>query len=158
MRMHEQVVWKGGPSVPMAIWFLVFLAVVGGVIYVWMGPGAPLYVPFIPIFLGLMNLLMMQTTEYELTTERLITQKGIFSKTIDELELYRIRDFQIKQPFYLRIYGLSNVVLLTLDQSTPVLELYAVPNARSLSDTIRRLVEERRDAKGVRAVDFGRPM
>jgi uncharacterized membrane protein YdbT with pleckstrin-like domain len=153
--MNEHTVWSSGPSQMMALELLLFLCGVGGACYFLLDSVVPPVVSYVFPAIGLINLLVIQSMRYELTNERLITQSGIFSKTIDELELYRVRDFQIKQPFYLRLHGLANIVLLTLDQSTPILVIYAVPNARSLLNTIRALVETRRDAKGVRAVDFG---
>lgn len=68
---------------------------------------------------------------YELTTERLKTRSGIFSKTTHELELYRVKDIMFEQPFFLRLFGLGNVVLMTTDASTPTLTLRAIPDAEN---------------------------
>ncbi len=38
----------------------------------------------------------------------------------NELELYRVKDIVLNEPFLLRLVGLSNIVLVTSDRSTPV--------------------------------------
>jgi uncharacterized membrane protein YdbT with pleckstrin-like domain len=88
--------------------------------------------------------------QYELTTERLKTRSGIFSKTTHELELYRVKDILFEQPFFLRLFGLGHVVLMTTDASTPTLTLRAIPDADSWREKLRRCTEERREQKRTR--------
>lgn len=90
---------------------------------------------------------------YELTTQRLKTQKGVFSKTTHELELYRVKDIMLQQPFFLRLFGLGNVVLMTSDVSTPELILRAIADAATFRDRLRQCVEERRDQKKMRVTE-----
>lgn len=87
---------------------------------------------------------------YELTTERLKTQTGVFSKITHELELYCVRDMLFEQPFFLRLFGLGNVVLMTTDPSTPTLTLKAIPDAENWREQLRRHAEDRRTQKGMR--------
>ena len=46
-----------------------------------------------------------------LTSERLLTSRGFLSRTTDSLELYRVKDMRIVQPFRLRLFGLENIEL-----------------------------------------------
>ena len=95
----------------------------------------------------------MKSTTYRLTTERLITERGIFSKTTDTLELYRVRDMQVTQPFTQRLFGLHTIHLLTSDTSTPSVVLDSIPTSLGLPDLFRTQVEETRMRKRVRTVD-----
>ena len=52
-------------------------------------------------------------TKYELSIERLKIKKGILSQNIEETELYRVKDYSIFKPFFLRIFGLGHLVLTT---------------------------------------------
>jgi uncharacterized membrane protein YdbT with pleckstrin-like domain len=79
---------------------------------------------------------------------------GVFSKTTSELELYRVKDTQFEQPFFLRLFGLGNVLLISTDATTPIVKIEAIANAHELRENIRRFVEERRDAKRVRNVEM----
>lgn len=107
----------------------------------------------IPIPWAIAAWLRVKTTTYRLTNERLITERGIFSKTTDTLELYRVRDLQITAPFFQRLMGLQTVHLLTADTSTPCLILDYMPVAAGLPDKLRVQVEEMRMRKRVRTLD-----
>ncbi len=78
---------------------------------------------------------------------------GVFSRITEQCELYRIKDITVGEPFLLRLVGLSNIKLITSDKGQPEQVLLAVKNGRGLSDIIRRLVEHRRDVKGVTEID-----
>jgi len=98
--------------------------------------------------------LVIKNTKYELTNERLITRYGVLNKTMDELELYRVKDYKLDRPFFLRMFSLGNIILSTSDKSHPVVIIRAIPNAEELREKIRLCVEDRRDKKHVREVDF----
>ncbi|MBX9705992.1 MAG: PH domain-containing protein [Gammaproteobacteria bacterium] len=88
--------------------------------------------------------------KYTLTSERLQTHTGVFSKQTNDLELYRVIDTRLEEPFLLRLFGLGNIVLITADSSSPALSIIAIKDASKLRNNIRNLVESRRDAKKVR--------
>lgn len=98
--------------------------------------------------------LVVKNTKYELTTQRLKTHTGVLSKNTEEMELYRVKDLKLEQPWYLRLFGLSNVALISSDTTTPATTIRAVPDAQGLREKIRALVEERRDQKRVRLTEF----
>ena len=91
---------------------------------------------------------------YEVTTQRIIEHKGVFSKTTEELELYRVKDMKHEQPFWFRLVGLSTLVIYTTDKSDTVLNIQGIPNGKELKEALRLAIEERRDKKRVREIDF----
>ncbi|MEA3207529.1 MAG: hypothetical protein QOE70_586 [Chthoniobacter sp.] len=107
----------------------------------------------LPIPWAIYRWLAVKTTTFRLTTERLITERGILNKTIDTLELYRVRDLQVTQPFFQRLFGLQTIHLLTADTSTPSVVIDHVPNSLGLADKFRAQVEESRMRKRVRTLD-----
>ncbi len=107
----------------------------------------------VPIFIALWKYLIVKCRQYELTTERLRVSDGIFSRRIDELELYRVKDVSIEQPFFLRIFRLENIFMTTSDPSTPKLLLDYIPQKIQLGNKLRKQVDIRRDVKGVRELD-----
>ena len=107
----------------------------------------------LPVWKLISNYLVIHYTNYQLTTERLITSTGIMSRSHDELELYRIKDYQVEEPFFQRLFSLGTIVLETSDKSHPILSLLAVKNPRGLRDVIRERVEILRTSKGVREID-----
>ncbi len=61
---------------------------------------------------------------------RIETETGIFSKKVDSVELYRVKDVELKQNFLERMLGIGTVMVLSTDTTTPQLELYQIPLAR----------------------------
>lgn len=98
--------------------------------------------------------LTLRCTRYEVTSERVFYSQGVLSRRTDCLELYRVRDIRIEEPFLLRILGLGNVVMDTSDRTTPVFVFRAIPAPAQLADVLRENVEVCRRTKGVREVDF----
>ncbi len=107
----------------------------------------------LPIPWAIWRYLETKNHVYRLTTERLVIETGVFGKNTDTLELYRVRDLQVTQPFILRIFGLQNIRLLTSDTSTPEELIDYVPAALNLPDLFRKQIEVARDRKRVRDVD-----
>tara|TARA_A100001391_G_scaffold69_3_gene148 strand:- start:7599 stop:8027 length:429 start_codon:yes stop_codon:yes gene_type:complete len=107
----------------------------------------------IPLFIALWRWLEVKYTKYELTTQRLRTRYGVLNRKTNELELYRVRDYQFEEPFFLRLFSLGNVILRTSDRSSPVVVIRAIENGEELREKLRQYVEECRTAKGVREFD-----
>jgi len=135
----ETTVWKGTPSqvLNLPVFILCFL-------FFWL---------VIPIFIAFWKWLVIRTTEYELTTERLKHRYGVFNKEMDDLELYRVRDYKLEQPFWLRIFGLGTITMQTSDRSHPVIRIPAIRDGDQLREQIRTAVEACRKSKGVRELD-----
>jgi uncharacterized membrane protein YdbT with pleckstrin-like domain len=93
---------------------------------------------------------------FQITTERVHVITGIFSRRIDDLELYRVKDITVLEPLGLRMLGRASIVLNTSDRSTPTVVIQAVPEAEKLRDLIRTHVEACRQRKGVHEVDYDR--
>ena len=124
--------------------------------------GASLYFKSFPILLALpvplcyaaFRFLLISSRQYRLTSERLLITEGIFSKATDTLELYRVKDLRMVQPFLFRFFGLENVELLTSDKTDGDVVLDAVPKSAGLGDLCRNYVEACRKSKGTREVEL----
>ena len=102
-------------------------------------------------------LVMVKATQYEVTTQRIRTRRGIFTKRLDELELYRANDTSLIEPLSLSLFGLGTIEIRTVDSTTPTVFLEAVHGARKLREELRLAIEECRDRKGVRVTEFENP-
>jgi uncharacterized membrane protein YdbT with pleckstrin-like domain len=164
--MPESTVWRGTSSQ----WqnfgrylFAIVIAVIVIGIFLAARSLAPIEVrnfsPFIlvllvvPIFMAGTAYLQTKSRIYELTTERIKTTEGIFSRVTDTLELYRVKDLETRQPFFSRLVGIENVQINTSDASSPVVWVAAIPSNVGLPDKIRNQVEAIRAQKGVREID-----
>lgn len=61
------------------------------------------------------------TLRYRLTTERLFVDKGLFSRTRDEIELIRVDDVRVKQGIMDRLFKVGQVTVISTD---PTLRSY----------------------------------
>lgn len=138
--MKETTIWKGSPS--QIINFKIFI-LCG--LFFWL---------VVPIIFAIVRWLRVKCNTFEITTERIRISEGVFSKKTEEVELYRVKDATIVEPFGLRLFSLGNIVLTTSDKSHPTVVIPAVPNVRSLREEMRTHIERLRQAKGVREVDF----
>ena len=93
-------------------------------------------------------------TKYELNSERLKIKKGILSQNIEETELYRVKDYSIFKPFFLRLFGLGHLVLTTSDKNNKHVRLLAIKDVEKIKDIIREHVEKSRKRTGTKEVDF----
>jgi uncharacterized membrane protein YdbT with pleckstrin-like domain len=156
--MPEQPVWTGSPSqVKNALpFFFAGLAALGILFLsfvVWIWPPGIGFVG-VPVIYALCRWLAVGAQEFRLTSERLLTTRGFLSRTTDSLELYRVKDMRIVQPFRLRLFGLENIELMTSDETSPVVVIDHIPARLGLADKIRSQVEACRVAKGAREVEL----
>jgi len=155
--MAEDTLWTGRSSQWTNAGVYLLALIVGAAIV-----AASLIFPFGPLLLVLLVLplgwafwrwLTLRSRVYNLTSERLLIESGVFNKTTETLELYRVRDLQVEEPFTLRLIGLQNIRLITTDSSTPQLLLPALPANAALRDKFRQHIEECRVRKRVREID-----
>lgn len=93
-------------------------------------------------------------TKYRITTQRIVIDSGIFSKKLEQLDLYRVNDFQVERPFMQRIMGTGNIRMQTTDRSNPEVALDAIKvDVVELYEKLRVAVEASKQARGVRVVD-----
>lgn len=87
--------------------------------------------------------LYIRNCEYLVTAEIIRITRGIFFKRIDQVELFRVKDYIVTQPFILRLLGLMNVTLKSKDIENPIIWLRGIP-VSDLIDTMRERVNESR--------------
>lgn len=85
------------------------------------------------------QLLVLKTSSYAFSNQRLEYTRGILSRRRDQIELVRIRDITTNRSLTERLLGLGTVVLDTVDRSHPILKIPAQPNAYQLADWIHQL-------------------
>jgi uncharacterized membrane protein YdbT with pleckstrin-like domain len=161
---QETLVWRGTPSqwTNFGTYFFCLLLAAGVV-------AAYLYVPALeknrlvllglalPLLWALGRWIGTRCHRYEITSERVKITTGLLSRRTNELELYRVRDYSVLEPFWLRMLGCGDVVLVTADRTTPQIVLHAVPRAATLKDQIRTHTERMRQKRGVRDLEIDPP-
>jgi len=77
------------------------------------------------------------STTYQITNQRIRIERGIFSKTQVNVELFRIDDYDVHKPLGMRLVGHSVLHLRSSDPSQQSVTIYGVPNLEQLADTLR---------------------
>lgn len=86
---------------------------------------------------------------FEITTQRVRIERGLFSKLKDNVELFGIEHFDIHKPFGMRLVGHCQLHLRSADESAPSLILYGIPGLEAMGDTLRECSLRERKRRGV---------
>ena len=151
----ETCLWKGHTSQWVHIWFYFFCVLLAatalGFIPFTMGFSAVGLI--VPLMMWIIRWWMTKSTTFELTTQRLKIASGIMNRKLDELELFRVKDYTLDQPLALRLVGLGNLTLITSDATSPTVAIRAIANVDDVREKLRTAVQSERDRKRVREMD-----
>lgn len=161
--INKNLVWKGKPSQVIYLHIhLLNLIIVFALTY--FSKQITEFMPFVkPLYLFVLILLILlrsaylivkiSCTHYTVFTNKIGFKRGIFNLKYDETEMYRIKDYTLFTPFFLRIFSLSNLKMVSSDRLFPVIELNAIPNGFWLFQEIQKNVEIIRKKTGTREFD-----
>ncbi len=93
-------------------------------------------------------------TKYMLTEDRLFVEKGLLTSTLDEENLYRVRDVSVTRTLGQRIFGLGTVKVFSTDASNGETVLQSIKNPIEVKEEIVRLVEAARKKHNIRASEM----
>lgn len=90
------------------------------------------------------------------TDERLIVRRGILFKSVDEIELYRVKDCRIDFTLINQWADIGTITVSSSDETTRGgdLVLRHVESARARREELRRLVDTARQKRSVREIDM----
>lgn len=111
------------------------------------------------ILLGLLALIMpivwARTIRYRITNFRIDYERGLFSKSIDTMELWHVDDIKFHQSFVERLLGVGTITIMSDDQTTPSLPLRGLPNPRKIFDALKNRIIAIKRSRGVIKMDGG---
>jgi len=121
---------------------------------VWIGVGDVL-LSILTLGLGALYLwIRSHGAHYKVTTRRVIVERGLLSKRLEQIDNYRIKDYVVERPFGQRLLGTGNLLLHTMDQTTPSLRLLGLrTDVIALYERLRAAAEAERLRRGVRLLD-----
>lgn len=109
----------GWPETSAAVWAIAGVAAISGV---WV--------------LGKVLLLILGQ-RYRLTSQRLFLERGILSRTVDQLELIRVDDVRIHKTMIDRLFGLGSVAIVSTDATDRNIVLTGIAGADQVAEGIR---------------------
>lgn len=133
--VQEDLIWEGRPT---------WRAWAGRWIAGWV---------LLPILVGIVLLvsvwLRTRSVRWKLTSRRIEMETGFFSKKVDTLELWRVRDVEFRQSIIDRMVGVSCLTITAHDGRTPVLEIRGAPGDRAIYDRLMSALMLARQQRGV---------
>jgi uncharacterized membrane protein YdbT with pleckstrin-like domain len=93
---------------------------------------------------------------YSVVEDRLIVRRGIFMKSIDEVELYRVKDIRLDFSLVNQWAGIGTLCIGSSDETTrggPMV-IRHVEDAERRREALRDLVEAARQKRRVREIDM----
>ena len=93
---------------------------------------------------------------FEVTGDRLIIRRGIISKSIDEVELYRVKDIRLDFSLLNQWANIGTITIVSSDETTrrAPLVIPFVENAQGRREQLRVLVDQARQRRRVREIDM----
>ena len=143
----------------LAGWGTIVLAIAG----ILLTAVAPMEWRYWPLALTAAALLLIlwkwvenMAARYDLCQDRLIVREGIFIKSLDEVELYRVKDIRLDFSMINQMAGIGTITVTASDETTrgAPLVLRHVERAAERREEMRRLVETARQKRRVREIDM----
>ena len=97
-------------------------------------------------------------TKYSLVSSpewtKIFVKSGLLFTTEEEINLYRIYDISVSSSLGEKLFGVGTITLYSKDESTPVLQLLHIKNARNVRNMLANKIEEEKMKRGFRVAEF----
>lgn len=150
----EETLWQGTPSITLLLGHFAGIVVVliavplltiffastmgdraaGMKAFGWWATAIIIFVQLIALTVALISL---RSTKYRVTNQRVLVEQGVFTKTVDEIDLRYVDDSTFTQSFFDRILGIGSVTLMSSDTNTPKYVLRSIKDPRGVREMIR---------------------
>jgi hypothetical protein len=159
--LERKMLYEGSPSwkayLGHYLLAVFFAALVIAILNMINGSGAPIgtrlldtVVPIaVAVVYGAGLNLYRRSIKFRVTNTVIEYERGLLSKRIDVLQLWRIRDVVYKQNLIDRLLGIAHVEVVAQDVKNPDLEIVGLPASRQLFEQLRDSIEIQRQAKNV---------
>lgn len=92
----------------------------------------------------LISLLQSLAWSLRITSQRVVSTRGLISQHEEEVEYYRVRDTALRQGTIQRIFGVGTITLISDDVTAPKLTI-PIDDPRNYREQIREFVREQRE-------------
>lgn len=101
------------------------------------------------VFVAYYRYVYLRGTEYTITDEQLVYEHGVFSRSRDYIELYRIVDYDEKRTFLQMLMGLKTIWIHSGDRTSPKVRILGVPDNRDIVHILRERVAYNRSRMNI---------
>lgn len=96
------------------------------------------------LFYAYYKYVYLRNMGYTITAEQIIYEHGVFSRSRDYIELYRIVDYDERRSFMQMLLGLKTIVVHSGDRTMPKLSIVGVRDSDNIVDALRQRVRYNR--------------
>lgn len=96
---------------------------------------------------------VLKTISYEVSPDRIEWSRGIFSRKIDNIDMFRVVDLRLHRSILDCVFGIGTVTLFTKDQTDPQFSFHKVPRPRKLFNILKKASLEADRKQGVIHID-----
>jgi len=100
------------------------------------------------VWLGL-RAAYLKGVHYEINSDRIEWSRGLFSRKIDNIDMFRVVDIKLHRSILDCITGVGTVTVMTKDETDPTFQFEKVRNPRQVYDTIKKASLEADRKQGV---------
>jgi membrane protein YdbS with pleckstrin-like domain len=86
----------------------------------------------------LIKIMKLKTIRYEVTADRIEWSRGILSRKVDNLDMFRIIDMYMRRTLFDYIFGVGTITLITTDKTSPNFIFHKVRRPCQLYDTLKK--------------------
>jgi uncharacterized membrane protein YdbT with pleckstrin-like domain len=86
----------------------------------------------------LVKMANLKSSFYRLTPDRLEYQRGLLGRKVDNIDLFRVMDYQMERSIIDRLFGIGTIKLLTSDKTNPELLLYKIKNPKRVFEILAK--------------------
>jgi membrane protein YdbS with pleckstrin-like domain len=79
----------------------------------------------------------IKNTHYKVTNQRVLIERGVLSKSLQEIDMRSVDDTEFRQSLLQRIFGIGEVSIVSTDKVTPAVVLHGIRDPRSTRELIR---------------------
>lgn len=149
---REETVWQGTPSLKLLIGRGLALALCASVIPFFFyllsradGDGGVMVIGWIVTALAVVlaggafvaGLIELKSTRYRVTNQRILIESGLFSRSVDEIDMRLIDDSEFTQGVLQRMLGIGQVTVRSSDKNAPVFAMRGIADPRAVRELIR---------------------
>lgn len=106
----------------------------------------------IAFIIALVKVIEVYCWKYNFHSKVMIESKGVFNVQNTEIHYYRIKSIFVEEPFWMRLFGLCNITIVSSDKFAPYFKFTAVP--KQLSTFLSESTDTHRKIENVREFDM----
>ena len=107
---------------------------------------------------AIVSFIQTRGIHYKITSQRVVVERGVLGKRMEQIDLYRVVDYVVDKPFGQRVVGTGNLILEAMDKTTPEIKIEGIKtDVNALYERLRYCTEAEKKKRGVRVMDLETP-